>query len=250
MKITPPFGYPEIIALNKNQRIVLPKSGDAPDFCRELNAMPVSYSEFPRASHDYPLVFISGDNGKTFGAVAVLGLQNGQNLFVDASGAWDKSVYPPAYVRRYPFCMAKVNVDKVTQKERIVCVAQRAIDEKNGEALFDNQGGALPRWTEMEKLLHEYEADLVRSEEMCAILKEYDLLEPFTMQATRNTGGAMQLTGMHRVAESRLETLKEDQLRALIKKGVMGRIYVHLLSLDNFARLLDRSVGAQQAKAA
>jgi hypothetical protein len=245
MKITPPFGYPEIAALNKSQRVTLPKPGEAPDFCRRLNALPVSYSEFARASHDYPLVFISGDNGKTFGAVAVLGLQNGQNLFVDAAGAWDKSVYLPAYMRRYPFCMAKVNVDNVTKNERIVCVAQHAISETNGEALFDEKGGALPRWVEMEKLLHEYEADLIRTEEMCGILKEHDLLEPFTMQAVSNAGDTKQLAGMHRVAESRLEALAGDPLRTLIKKGVMGRIYAHLLSLDNFSRLLDRSVGAQ-----
>lgn len=70
MKITPQFGYPEITALNKNQRIVLPKPGEAPDFCRRLNAIFVSYSEF-RASRNYPLVFFSGDNGNTLGAVAM-----------------------------------------------------------------------------------------------------------------------------------------------------------------------------------
>jgi hypothetical protein len=242
MKITPPFGYPEIEALNKSQRIVLPKPGQAPDFCRSLNAIPVSYSEFPRASRDYPLVFVGGDNGKAYGAMAVLGLQNGQNLFVDAANTWDPSAYLPAYVRRYPFCMAKVNVDNVVRSERVVCVAQQAVAGERGEALFDAGGGALPRWAEMEKLLQEYEADLMRTEEMCGILRDYGLLEPFTMQAVPNTGGAMQLTGMHRVAEGKLETLGAEQLRSLIQKGVMGRIYTHLLSLDNFARLLDRSV--------
>lgn len=246
MKITPPFGYPEIVALNKNQRITMSKPGEAPEFCRRLNAIPVSYSEFARASHDYPLVFIGGDNGKTFGAAAVLGLQNGQNLFVDATGTWDKQVYLPAYMRRYPFCMAKINVDNMTKNERIVCVAQGAIAE-NGEALFDEKGGALPRWAEMEKLLHEYEADLIRTEEMCGIIKEHGLLEPFTMQAVPNAGGPMQLTGMYRVAESKLEALGGDQLRTLIKKGVLGRIYAHLLSLDNFARLLDRNAGARHS---
>lgn len=244
MKITPPFGYPEIVALNKNQRIMMAKPGEAPEFCRRLNAIPVSYSEFARASHDYPLVFISGDNGKTFGAVAALGLQNGQNLFADATGTWDKRVYLPAYMRRYPFCMAKITVDNMTKNERIVCVAQSAIAE-NGEALFDEKGGASPRWAEMEKLLHEYEADLIRTEEMCGVIKDLGLLEPFTMQAVPNVGGSMQLTGMYRVAESKLEALGGDQLRILINKGILGRIYAHLLSLDNFARLLDRNAGAQ-----
>lgn len=253
MKINPPFGYAEIIVLNKTQRVVLPKPGEAPAFCRTINAMPLSYTEFARASHDYPVVFISGDEGKTYGTVAVLGLEAGQNLFVgqgDQSGAWDKTTYVPAYVRRYPFCMAKINVDKVARSERVVCVEQQAIDEKKGQALFNDKGEALPLWDELEKLLREYEADLMRSEEMCAILKEYDLLEPFSMQAALNSGGAMNLTGMHRVNEAKLENLKLDQYRNLVKKGVMGRIYAHLISLENFSRLLDRNVAVKPKKAA
>ena len=34
--------------------------------------------------------------------------------------------------------------------------------------------------------------------------------------------------------------LTADQLRTLVRKGVLARIYAHLLSLDNFGRLLDR----------
>jgi len=250
MKINPPFGYAEIVVLNKHQKVALPRMDEAPAFCRTLNAIPISYTEFPRASHDYPLVFISGDGGETFGAVAVLGLQAGQNLMLGKEGAWDKSVYMPAYVRRYPFCMAKINVDNVLRSERVVCVEQGALDEKNGQALFDDKGEALPLWSNLEKLLREFEADLMRSEEMCGILKDYDLLEPFSMQAALNTGGAMNLTGMYRVNEAKLETLKTEQYRTLVKKGVMGRIYAHLISLDNFARLLDRNVAAEPKKVA
>ena len=76
--------------------------------------------------------------------------------------------------------------------------------------------------------------------ELCAILADYGLLEPFSMQAKFNQGGAMQLTGMHRASDKKLELLNAAQLKNLLKKGILGRIYAHLLSLDNFARLLDR----------
>src|SRR5881409_2091231 len=98
-------------------------------------------------------------------------------------------------------------------------------------------------YSEIERLLSEYEADLERSREMCAILGDYGLLEPFTMQATLNKdkgGGAMHLTGMHRVNEKNLENLNAAQLRNLMRKGLMARVYLHLLSLENFARLLER----------
>ena len=72
MQINPPFGYKEIVPLYKNNRVKLPVAGSIPDFCRHLNAIPISYTEFSPACRDYPLVFTSGDNGQTFAPVAVV----------------------------------------------------------------------------------------------------------------------------------------------------------------------------------
>ena len=238
MQINPPFGYKEILPLYKNNKVRLPAPGALPEFCKQLNAIPISYTEFSVACRDYPLVFTSGDNGQTFAPVAVLGLGNGENLFL-ARGAWDPSVYLPAYVRRHPFCMARVNLDQVEQADRLICVEKAFLDDQ-GETMFDADGNALPKWQPIEKLLREYEADLERSREMSAILSDYGLFEPFAMQAKINAGEAMNLTGMHRVDEKKLEFLNASQLKNLVKKGVMGRIYAHLISLDNFARLLNR----------
>ncbi len=240
MQITPPFGYKEIVALHKNNRVKLPAPGVVPAFCSDLNAIPISYSEFSPACRDYPLVFTSGDKGKTYAPVAVLGLSNGENLFL-ANGAWDRNVYLPAYVRRYPFCMARIKVKKAEQADRLICVEKAYLDDQ-GETLFDAEGKALPKWEPIEKLLQEYEADLERSREMSGILADYALLEPFAMQAQTKAGAAMNLTGMYRVEEKKLAVLNAAQHKNLIKKGVMGRIYAHLISLDNFARLLDRKV--------
>jgi len=252
MQISPPFGYQAIAPFLRNQRVKLPPAGTLPEFTRELNAIPVSYTEFNIAYRDYPLVFSSGDEGKTFAPVAVLGLQAQENLFALADG-WAPNTYVPAYVRRYPFCMARVTLDNVEQSERLICIEKDCLAGEgatDGEPMFTEAAEALPRWSTIEKLLQEYEADLERTREMCAILADYGLLEPFSMQANLNAGGAMQLTGMYRVDEKKLEFLNANQHKNLIKKGVMGKIYTHLLSLDNFARLLDRKAAQLgQAKA-
>lgn len=240
MKINPPFGYKEIVPLYKNNKVKLPATGTVPEFCKNLNAIPISYTEFSVACRDYPLVFTSGDNGQSYAPVAVLGISDGENLFL-SSGVWDKNVYLPAYVRRHPFCMARVNLDNVEQAERLICVEKEFIDDK-GELMFDAEGKSVAKWQPIEKLLQEYEADLERGRELSAIVADYGLLEPFSMQAQTNAGAAMNLTGMYRVDEKKLEFLNASQHKNLIKKGVMGRIYAHLISIDNFARLLDRKV--------
>jgi hypothetical protein len=240
MQMTPPFGYTEIGPLNRNQKVRLLKPGELPDFARDLNAIPISFTEFPLIARDYPIVFVTGDEGKTYAPMAVLGMAAGENLFREGD-QWASNVYVPAYARRYPFCMAKVTLDKVEQQNRLICVEKTYLDDKNGEAMFDTSGQPNEKWKEIEKLLTEYEIDLERSREMCGILADYGLLEPFNMQAKFNSGAEpVHLTGMQRVAEAKIEHLNASQLKNLVKKGVLSRVYVHLLSLSNFTRLLDR----------
>ena len=238
-QITPPYGFQEVVALMKTHRVLLPKGPTLPVVFRNMNPMPVSYTEFSVASRDYPLVFISGDQGKSFVPMLVLGFAAQQNLFVTGDNAWDAAFYVPAYVRRYPFCMTRVTVDGKEAPERVACVEKRAINDK-GEKLFDDKGNALPEWDARQKLLFEYEADLARTEEMCQLLVQHQLLEPFTMQAVPNQGEPLQLTGMFRVTEAKLATLDGAVLKDLVQKGVLGRIYAHLISLENFQRLLAR----------
>lgn len=242
MQISPPFGYKEVVPFLKTQKVRLLAQGDVPEFVQRGNAVPISHTEFQPIARHYPIVFTTADQGKTYAAVAVLGLSAGENLFF-GEGRWSSGAYIPAYARRYPFCMARVNVNKVEQKNRLICVEKSALDEERGEAMFDSAGEPSEKWKGVERLLSEYEADLERMREMCALLADYGLLEPFSMQARMKKekgGGSMQVTGMHRVAEKKLEDLNAAQLKNLIRKGCLARIYVHLLSLENFARLLDR----------
>ena len=238
MNISPPFGYKNVIPLQKNEKVRLLKPGEVPPFARDLNAIPISYTEFGIAGHDYPIVFTSGDKAATFAPVAVLGMSAGENLFVTRE-AWAAQVYVPAYVRRFPFCMARVTHDTVEQNNRLICI-EKEYSSAEGEAMFDDQGEPLAKWKEIEKLLSEYEVDLERSREMCALLADYRLFEPFTMQATPTQGAPLQLDGMYRVDEKRIEHLNSSQIKNLARKGMLGRIYAHLLSLENFRRLLDR----------
>jgi len=247
MQISPPFGYKEVVPFLKTQKVRLLRPGEVPDFVRQGNAIPISQTEFQAVMRDYPIVFTSGDSGATFAAVAVLGMTGGENLFY-ANDNWAPGVYIPAYARRYPFCMAKVNVNKVEQKDRLICVEKSFLDE-GGEAMFDGKGEPNAKWKSLERLLAEYEADLERSREMCVILADYGLLEPFTMQASfdKEKGPSMQITGIHRVAEKNLENLNAAQLKNLMRKGILPRIYIHLLSLENFGRLLDRKAKRRAA---
>ena len=227
MPVTAPFGYDEIVPLEKHHRVLMMPGGTTPAFCRGINALAVSAGEFVVAARDYPIVFASGD-GKTFAPVIVLGIEQGVNLFVDGAGDWDRSCYLPAYVRRFPFCLSK---------ERVVCIVKSYVDP-GGVPLYHAWGEPTARWKAAEQLLAGFDADLERTGQMCAALARLDLFEPFSMQVT--DAPHVQVGGMARVAEARLRALAPARLKALVDKGFLGLVYAHLHSLENFSRLVAR----------
>jgi hypothetical protein len=248
MDIRPPYGYQEIVPLTKAQRVLLPRERVLPAAFRELLALPLSFAEFAPAARDYPVGFVSADQGKTFVAMAVFGLETRRNLFVGADDTWEGGAYLPAYVRRHPFCMTRVAVDGKEHPERIACVEKRALDD-NGEPLYDARGEPLPAWEARRKLLFEFEADLVRTEEMSRRLARLGVLEEFTMQAVPNQGQPLAMTGLYRVSESKLHDLPAATLKELAQAGILARVYAHLMSLANFGRLLERRAARAQAPA-
>jgi hypothetical protein len=91
-------------------------------FARTTHAVPLTVDEFAAAQKHFPIVFGSGE-----GAVplALVGLQEGQNLFVGEDGTWAPNVYIPAYIRRYPFLLVKENPE--AQVLSLVFVEQPAV---------------------------------------------------------------------------------------------------------------------------
>lgn len=241
MRITVPWGYDEIVPLQKQHRVLL-RGGGTPAFCRATNALALSFAEFVVAARDYPIVFAGsgGASGEGYVPVIVLGLADRANLFVDGAGEWDPACYLPAYVRRYPFCISKVyDAEGKPGSERIVCVAKTYLDP-GGVALFDAAGQPGAQWQGIERLLTEYESDLDRTAEMCAALQRLDIFMPFSMEVTENGRKETRLKDMFRIDEAKLAALKPAAHKALVAKGFMGRIYAHLHSLENFSRLYQR----------
>ncbi|HTT40359.1 MAG TPA: SapC family protein [Burkholderiales bacterium] len=235
-----PYGFKRIVPVDKGIRLRLPDPGDAPRFCHTLNAVPISAAEFPVAMRDYPIAFVRriGDTG--FSSVAILGMREGQNLFVMSDGKWDRRAYMPAFVRRYPFCLVGTEEEGGQNAERLVCVDPEAIDEYQGRPMFDETGEPLPHWEVIQRMLHEYEDDLAFSRDMCSHFSALGLLEPFTLRADLVGGFTLAMENLYRVNRQQLAELDLADLRSLLTRGYIDHIYAHLFSQENFQRLLNR----------
>lgn len=209
------------------------KPGDL-SFAAGAAYVPVVLGEFDQACCCYPVVF-TGDTGHP---VAVLGLNDGQNLFVE-HGVWAAGQYVPAYVRRYPF-----NFAPVPGSERFALVIDAAPewvteDEGEGAPLFENgEPGAVTR--QALQFCEAWQADFAGTEAFVQALRDRDLLVEKRADATLPDGRRYALDGFRMVDPERLQALDDATVVDWHRRGWLSRISLHLASIGRFAALLDR----------
>ncbi|MFM8332308.1 MAG: SapC family protein [Candidatus Methylumidiphilus sp.] len=214
------------------------KIGAAPDqsFAAKTNSVPLTGVEFAEAGKEYPIVFSrAGEN--TFSPVAVLGLENGENLFLDENAAW-KASYIPAFVRRYPFVLGE-NAENPSQPW--VCVDESCpwLGNDTGEPLFiGKQPSAYMK--QVLEFLTDYNLQSQRSMAFCRKLQDWGLFKENQVQATTPEGKSYTLSGLWVIDENALRQLEADKIQELFKTGELAWIFFHLSSLTNFRRLTER----------
>jgi len=209
-------------------------------FARRVNSVLLTTVEFESAQREYPIVFVHEDDVVV--PVAVLGIEDRQNLFITDSGAW-QARYIPAYVRRYPFVFATPDEGGTFT----VCIDESFVgcnQEEKGQRLFLPDGGRSPYLDGILRFLQEYQAQYRRTRDFAARLQELMLLEPMTANMALPDGGRRALTGFLAVRRERLKELDVETLQGLVAGGELELMYAHLFSLGNFAALMERLAAA------
>lgn len=238
--------YKKVVALNSETHSNLKFAADEVNFtfARDTTAVLLGGVEFAEAGREYPIVFIKGQDGQ-MRPVALLGVRDEENLYIDEQGKWDAR-YIPAFVRRYPFVMAEGGA----QGQLVVCIDEKcpAFNTNHGELLIDAKGELQPRMNEVMRFLQNFQQEFARTE---LIAKQLDELGLFIQQGARfdtPAGETFQLNDFYVVDEAKFGRLADDQLPLLFRSGALGMVYLHLASLGNMRQLLDR-LSTRSAKA-
>lgn len=240
---TLPLFYKQIAPLNKQKhgswRIHSPTDYG---FASQANSIYIAAVEFGRAAREYPIVFGRNQDGSIF-PVALLGLRQNQNLYVDREGKWNAN-YIPAYVRRYPFILAAMSATEGSTNYT-VCVDESydgfSRDGGQGEALFDDSGKESPLLQQSIDFLKEYQGHVQLTNQFCQNLMELELLEDVRADIRFPDGSKHALGGFLCVNKKRLKQLEGEKLAELCKSDQLELIYVHLLSLQNLESFLKQS---------
>lgn len=234
--MTLPIFYKKPVALSSEAHAELRlQVRDNYRFATDSNAVPLTAGEFAQACHEYPIVFVQAE--ETVSPVALLGLRDKQNLFVDEKGQWN-AAYIPAYIRRYPFILAK----QEETWDYTVCIddAYAGFSLDKGERLFLDDGGQTDFLKHALKLVQDYQAHTKRTGELANRLMEWDLFQPLQANIELRAGDKMSLTGFMAVDPNKLKALQPERLAELAQLDALGVVYYHLLSLNNFGRLVDK----------
>jgi len=213
------------------------RRSDTAPWLAKHHAIPLTIDEFGLCQRHFPIVFSSGENPVP---LALMGLNEGVNTFVDDEGKVLNDVYIPAYVRRYPFLLAKLRPDA---EELSLCFDPTAdaigpFDE--GDALFDD-GKPTEVVTSILKFCEEFEQAGLRTGSFVGELMEHKLL--MEGEVTIQPEGSEQpfiYRGFQMVNEEALRDLRGDVLRKMMQSGLLPLVHAHLFSLslarDIFAR--------------
>ena len=214
------------------------KPQDTAPFLIGQHAVPVTVDEFPLVQRFMPIVFSVGDEAIP---LALMGLNEGVNVFVDDAGKLvETNFYVPAYVRRYPFMLARLRPEA---QELSLCFdpttdAIGAFDE--GEALFTD--GQPSETTKAILAFNEtFEQAGQRTQAFMRDLREQGLL--MDGEVSIQPEGAPQpfiYRGFQMVNEEKLKGLRGDQLRKMMQSGMLPLIHAHLFSLQLMPVIFNR----------
>lgn len=242
LRLPQPPGYRSLVPFDKEKHRNLGVCVDGYGFAAGLHVIPLLVPEFFQAARFLPIVFGKDPASRQYFPAVLTSLTVGANLLVDGQGRWSPGVYIPAFLRRYPFLTVEVRGAEVSGEPRfLLCVDEQALCE-DGAPLFDARGEPAAEWRRVESFANDMIAAQRQTTLFVRSLEQAKLLEPFEAQANARSGEQYRLRSLFRVNEDKLNRLPGKAVKDFMSRGELSRIYAHLMSLDNFAGLLDRSV--------
>lgn len=241
-----PLFYNGIEPLNLEQhgKLKVRRLESVPEFGR-THAVPLTVDEFTLVQRHFPIVFSVGGAPVP---IALMGLNEGINVFLDENGrSTDPSIYIPAYLRRYPFLLAKLRPES---DELSLCYdpTSAAVGEfGDGEPLFDGDEPSAATKAILE-FCEQFETAGLRTNAFIEDLVKSDLLMDGEV-AIQPEGFEQPFVyrGFRMVDEEKVRNLRGDELRKMNQNGMLPLIFAHLFSLSQIRDVFARQM--QQGKA-
>lgn len=239
---------------HKDLRVITTHGAEYGDALHFATTFP---SEFRDLQAHYPIVFRKSADGVGFEAVALLGFEEGENLFLGSNSGsncgsnpgsnpgskpgpngWDASraIYVPLMVERQPFLIGTDGGEMMVH----VDMDNPRVNKVVGEAVFLPHGGSTEYLERVNSMLLAIHQGLQSMSAFTAALLEHGLLESFVFDIELDSGAQHRLMGYYTINEEKLAALDGKALASLHQSGHLQAVYMAIASLSNFRALIDR----------
>ncbi|MBY0581860.1 MAG: SapC family protein [Sphingomonas sp.] len=211
---------------------------DRATFLVDQHAIPLTVDEFSLVQRFMPIVFTGGPEAIP---LALMGLNEGVNVFVDSEGKiTEPNFYVPAYIRRYPYMLARLRPDS---DELSLCFdpSFEGVGEfEEGDALFENGEPTAVTKAVLEFNQMFEEAGMRTAQFMKEVQELGLLMEGEVTIQPEGSDKPFVYRGFQMIDQEKLNNLRGDQLRKIAQSGLLPLLYAHLFSLGLMREIFER----------
>lgn len=227
------YKQPELLNYQAHGSLGLRRPERPFEFASSARVVPLILGEIPSAQKYYPVIFSDMDNPMP---LAVVGMDENVNLFIDENGEWERGAYVPAYARCYPFALVARSDDE------FAVVIDRAADcvTDDPEQPFFDGDKITPATQSLMDFCARYDAETKRTAEFGQRLKELGLLAGQQVTRTAPGGEPESIANYIAVDSDKLNELEESALQELFSSGYLAGAFAQLFSLENWQLIIER----------
>lgn len=199
---------------------------------KDAHLAAASIREYAQIASCMPIVFVTDAKSNSTHSVAMLGIEQGVNLFMK-DDKWIGHMVP-LNIQRYPFDV-RPDGEKLGVYIDESCAL---VNDKEGELLFTEEGAPTPYLENRQQLLSELANSEMATQNFVKKITELELLEPVAINAKYANGQQRNINGMQTINEAKLKELSDETILELHKSGYLGAIYAVLMSLGQLNRII------------
>jgi hypothetical protein len=228
-----PSDMPNIALLNNQaHRTLRVQPGAAARYGDNQRFVPVIVGEFPHLAVHYPILLTKDQDTGAFFIGAMLGFDEGENLFLDARGM---ETYRPLNLQRGPFFTAGNEIAIDLDSPRI---------DEGGRPLFTESGEPTQYMQSIMALFRDLKPGLEVTKTFVQTLVSLKLIEPIDIDLAFDDGSRRNLTGLYAINQASLRALAEDSVLDLFRRDYLQLIYLMIASLKQVPVLARRKNNA------
>jgi hypothetical protein len=212
------------------------------EFGNDINQVHVFPTEFTELQREYPIFFRKDSQG-TFYAVALLGLDKRENLFLNGT-EWNAR-YVPAVLQAGPFKIGNVGQDHDAVSTIQIDTDDPRVNNSNGEMLFLKHGGHSPYLKHVINILRQIHVGHNAMGKMFEELTKRDLIEEVTLQLNISDTESYSIPGLFSINAKNFSSIDDKSLHEMHNSGLLALCHWVMASQGNIDHLVQLKIARQ-----